>query len=236
MSADNDRTDVDAVVAVQRRAEDVADRVEQGDADVEDAADAIRDLATLVGDLSDDIRALKDWKEEYGPWVEHTQKRQFGRDIHELELRVDELEEERGMAPHQQPTTIQQFAAMPPDARESLGPSDRRAAFLFENFSDWAKKTQNGYVLSTTTERDGRARLKQLLEQALKEHGYDRDGLQWTEVYRAMKMVARKSGGEDDQIDDGAFRYIESWNDPWTPNEETCKVLVLERPELLEQD
>jgi hypothetical protein len=228
----DDGTDVPGVVAVQRQAEDVADRIEQGDAQPDEAADAIRDLAHLVGDLSDEVRALQDRFDRHQSGIAYAQ----ALEAQGIAGRVSDLEEDSAQEVVEQPTTIQQFAAIPPEARDSLGPSDRRAAFLYENFSDWARQTKNGPVLSTATGNDGRAKVKQLLEQALKEHGYDRGGLAWNEVYRAMKMVARKSGGEDDSIDDGAFRFIPSWSDPWTDGNDTSKVLVLKRPELLQAE
>lgn len=125
---------------------------------------------------------------------------------------------------------LEKYASMPEQVREdTLGPSDQRAVAIYTHWDDLAERTQAGYCVSTrrnSTMKNNPAKFRVQLENVLG------DDLRWVEVYRAMKAVAKLSGGEPepDQYDrlhitGGDFEYHERA----TPDgSDTYKVLVKE--------
>lgn len=236
MSTDDSSPDeLDRVVEVSNRLDRLADDLDGRDDVAPDDVAMLRGVSDLVTDFSDRLNAVEDFLEENRTGVLKAQA--LTKKTVVTESYLDELEEERVADGETvaQATVIQQFAAAPPEERDSLGPSDRRAAFIVENWTDWASHTPKGQVLTTATDQTGKAKLKTLLENALAAHGYDEDGLAWNEVYRAMKTVAKKSGGSSGSVTDGAWKYVPDWNDPWGESGSTCKMLLLQDPDMLRQ-
>lgn len=133
----------------------------------------------------------------------------------------------------------QKLAEAEADDELPLGPSDRRAVLIFENWADWAKRVDAGEVISTNHTRGkyGKMAIKIDLEQ---ETGKD---LGAHEVYRAMKSVAKLSVTDPDDVqivtDDygrehitgGAFEYHEKVNPDATGQSRKFKVLQLADPD-----
>lgn len=180
-------------------------------------------LRQLVFDLIDRVEELEATQEDHERRISWNWE-----DNRDLKETVGELLDETFVPdPADQPTTLQTFAAIPEQARTTLGGSDRRATAIFEHWNEWSREAPRGGVLTTRRDASGKSRLKELLE------GVTGESLQWNQVYRAMERVAKLSGGEPDATDDGAFVYHSSLNDPWSESDQSVKALVLERPELL---
>lgn len=154
-------------------------------------------------------------------------------DIKWLEEQVEALKDgTHDQYTDQQPTTIQTYAAIPPEGRKSLDPTDRRATYLFEGFGSdqkWYDTASGGKkVISTRPNKHGKSKLLPLMRAAT-----GNENLQWKQVHRAMKRVAQLSGGDVESHSDGAIVYKPDWNDPWSDGDRIVHVLILERPELL---
>lgn len=152
--------------------------------------------------------------------------RAFQRDV---EDRLSALEDghaatEADAAPH----TLAKFAAMPEEERaELLGATDQRAVSIYEHWDDLAEQANAGYVISTrrsSTTKHGTSKLRTDLNKI-----FDED-LEWTQIYRAMKAVARLSGGQETADDWGRTHiYGGAWefHEKPTPDaSDTHKVLV----------
>jgi hypothetical protein len=135
-------------------------------------------------------------------------------------------------------TTLEKYAAMPPDVREeTLGPSDRRAVALLDHWHELAKQTNKGQVISTSRnphKKNSPSDLKPALSNIVDED------LAWTEVYRAMKALAKLAGGEHmvdefdrEHVDGGAIEFHEM---PTPDGNQTKKRLVCVDESVLEGD
>jgi len=104
-------------------------------------------------------------------------------------------------------TVLEKYAEMDPGEREAcLGPSDRRAVVLLEQWWDIAKQAGNGnYVLTTirnSTKKHNPAQVKIDLEQAAGED------LRWEQVYRAMRHLAKLSAASpQDEVESVTDQY-----------------------------
>lgn len=132
-------------------------------------------------------------------------------------------------------TTLERYAAMPPEDREELiGSSERRAVAIFSNWWDLAKETPSGWVVSTERNSKTKNQPSQFKVDLERITG---ESLQWMQIYRAMHKVAKLSGGEeirDDydrlHIQQGAFEYHEK---PTPDGDKLIKRLVLAEPDSL---
>lgn len=135
-------------------------------------------------------------------------------------------------------TTLEKYHEMPQDERERLlSSSDRRAVVIFENWRDWAKNTEAGWVITTKDSRDrknGKSNIKADLKTATGED------LRSIEVYRAMRAVAKLSTTDEDSvkitedeygrghITGGAFEFHDKSE---AGTSRRFKVLILAEPE-----
>lgn len=131
---------------------------------------------------------------------------------------------EAAEAPH----TLAKYAAMPESERGSLlSASQRRAVEIYENWDDLAEAVQAGYAISThrsSTKKHGGSQVKSDLNTL-----FDVE-LEWPQIYRAMKAVAKLSGGTEVSdsygrvhVQGGVFEYHEK---PTPDAQSTYKVLV----------
>lgn len=125
-------------------------------------------------------------------------------------------------------STLERYANIPENQRRDLlGATDRRAVRIYENWQDIAERVEKGWALSTrrsSIKKNAPSKVRTELNKILD------DELAWSQIYRAMKAVAKLSGSEllIDEADrthltGGDFEYHERV----TPdNEDTYKVLV----------
>jgi seryl-tRNA synthetase len=225
----------------------------------EELVDAIRSLQDQVSDIKAEKQALREDVKEFRQGYE-----QQAGEIAALEERVDRLQNDLQKERQRRAettdelrdaidqlraviededvdldgkTTLEKYAAMPPEVREeTLGASDRRAVALYENWFDVAKQTKRGYVVSTSRNQHKKNSPSDLRPTLSDKTGED---LAWNEVYRAMKAVAKLSGGEL-EIDDydrehvagGAIEYHEM---PTADGQQMKKRLVCQDESVLEE-
>lgn len=154
----------------------------------------------------------------------------FDKHQRQVETRLDRLEkqigggQELGDVPE---SKLERYLQIPPDEREELlGPSERRALAIVENWDTLARRADAGWVVSThrnSVKKHNPSQFRLDLEGILGED------LQWIEVYRAMKAVAKLSGGEPEpdqygrmHIARGTFQYHEK---PTPDGQDTYKLL-----------
>lgn len=135
-------------------------------------------------------------------------------------------------------TILEKYSRMSEAEREDLldgSPSKQRAVLIFQNWTDWARNVDAGWLINTnhTRGKHGKSGIKIDLEQATGED------LQANEVYRAMRMVAKLSAQEREDVDvvtdqygrkhitGGAFEYHEKVNPDATGQSRKFKVLKL---------
>lgn len=126
---------------------------------------------------------------------------------HERALeRIEELESEVSRGPPEDADadllTVEKFSKnIPKDRREEvLGPSDRRALAIFENWWELADKTQKGWVVSTKRNSTKKNNPSQFFVDVRR---ITDEGLAAEQIYRAMQTLAKLTGGEYHQDDYG---------------------------------
>lgn len=179
-------------------------------AQIEELRRRNRQLEAEVEDLRDELTA---WKQTVASRLNELGDRVNGRDP--SDPRAGNFYEDL--------TILEKYSRMSNAEREELlggNPSKLRAVKIFENWSDWSRTVQAGQLISTnhTRGRYNKIALKVDLQSATDED------LQNVEVYRAMKMVAKLSAQERDDVETitdefdrehihgGAFEYHEKVN------------------------
>jgi len=139
-------------------------------------------------------------------------------------------------------TIIEKYSKMSPEERADLlanSSTKQRAVLIYQHWADWAREVDAGWLISTNFTRGahGKTAIKIDLEQATG------DDLQSTEVYRAMRMVAKLSAQERDDVEvltdtagrkhitGGAFEYHEMVNPDTNGTSRKFKVLKLVDPD-----
>lgn len=131
--------------------------------------------------------------------------------IQQLVQSVNRLQDtvEGGRGPVGQ-TTLEKYSTMTPDDRREVLPrSEQRAVTIYEHWDDIAWKTGEAFdtprrVIETgsvANVKHSPSKAKYRLEQVFDEE------LAWNEIYRALKAVAKLSGGEE-SVDDAGRTHI----------------------------
>lgn len=146
--------------------------------------------------------------------------------VNDLAARVDGNDDPRANGYYEHLTILEKYHEMSEEERADLlegSTAKLRALEIFENWTDWAMcgtRDQSEWFISTNQTRGayGKMALKIDLEQATGED------LQNVEVYRAMRMVAKLSAKDRDDVDvttdeygrkhitGGAFEFHEKVN------------------------
>lgn len=191
-----------------------------------DDADGEDDYEEIVCDLRSTVRELEREFRQY----QHRVDDRFG----ELERRIENLDADT-VTDHAHP--IERYADIPTDEREELlSTSEQLAVVLHEQWADIAWKLgggknyagkRNGYRYGVDSKTKANAKYNpSQLKYRLQERT-DRD-LQSTQVYRALKRLAKLSGG-DEYVEDGRVKImggVYSYEERPTPdNNETRRVL-----------
>ena len=162
-------------------------------------------LADMQEQLSTTKRELAETRQELGE--ERQAKKELVGKLNQLEEAVE------GDVTAVGSSTLEKYSTMPEDVREDvLGTTDQRAIKIYNHWDEisWRNAENEWFVdtKSKLTTKNQPSKLKHALKGVLQED------LQWNEVYRAMKAVAKLSGGEEhtDQygrthITGGDFEY-----------------------------
>lgn len=161
-------------------------------------------------------------------------------EINDLKARLDGQDptDPRANNYYEDLTILEKYAEMTQEEREELlsgNTSKLRAVMIFENWRSWAKRVDAGWLINTNHTRGsyGKSGIKIDLEE---ETGED---LQSNEVYRAMRMVAKLSAKDTDDVEvltdsygrkhitGGAFEYHEKVNPDADGQNRKFKVLKL---------
>ena len=162
--------------------------VEPGDD--EDLAGRVDALESIVESLQADIVQLEADLE-----AEREHKRKLVRALNRLQGAVEGRDELVGAS------TLQKYASMgEADREELLSTSERRAVSIYRHWDELAW-VANGKELLETQARANAKHNPSKLRYRLNKH-FD-ESLQSTEIYRALKAVARLSGGGEDTDTNG---------------------------------
>jgi len=166
----------------------LAAAVKPGDDD--DLAGRVAALESLVESLQADIAGLEaDLK------AEREQKRELVQAVNRLQDAVEGRDELVGVS------TLEKYASMDAaDREELLSTSERRAVSIYRHWDELAW-VANGKELLETQARANAKHNPSKLRYRLNKH-FD-ESLQATEIYRALKAVARLSGGEEETDTNG---------------------------------
>lgn len=171
---------------------------EDGD---DDLADRVAALESLMESMQADIERLEaDLKSE------HEHKRELIQLVNRLQAAVEDRDELVGAS------TLEKYASMDKaDREELLSTSEQRAVSIYRHWDELAWVAQGHEVIETQLRANAtgkQSRAKYRLEKHFDE------SLQSNELYRAMKAVARLSGGEastdeynHERITGGDFEY-----------------------------
>ncbi|PSQ43774.1 hypothetical protein BRD07_01250 [Halobacteriales archaeon QS_9_68_42] len=173
--------------------------VESGDD--ADLAGRVAALESLVESLQADIAGLE---ADLEAGREH--KRGLARTVNRLQDAVEGRDELVGAS------TLEKYASMDKADREKLlSTSERRAVSIYQNWDELAWMA-NGKELLETQARANAEHNPSKLRYRLNKH-FD-ESLQATEIYRALKAVARLLGGDEEtdtngrtHVTGGAFEY-----------------------------
>ena len=156
----------------------------------DDLAERVAALESLVESLQADIAQLEADLE-----AEREHKRELVQAVNRLQDAVEGRDELVGAS------TLQKYASMDAADREDLlSTSERRAVLIYQNWDELAW-VANGKELLETQARANAKHNPSKLRYRLNKH-FD-ESLQSTEIYRALKAVARLSGGEEDTDTNG---------------------------------
>lgn len=191
--------------------DDLSDE-ERLEAQVQQLEDENAELREMVTDLRDEVHGYQEMVKDLAGRVNELGDRVAGQDP----------SDPRANSFYEDLTTLEKYARMPEDEREELLSTSRQLAVLiFENWTDWAKQLDAGWLINTKPNSNrlyNRSDIKVYLKEA------SGDDLQSTEVYRAMKQVAKLSVGPDEEyehvtddygrehITGGAFEYHDKVN------------------------
>lgn len=151
----------------------------------------------------------------------------------ELVSIVNELQREtRGDASLVGNTTLQKYASMTEDDREELlSTSERRAVDVHLHWDELAWNAQGRRLVDTAARANAKNQPSKL-KYRLEKH-FDRS-IQWTEIYRLMKALARLSGGDAEtdtagreHITGGSYEY----HHRATPDGKETKRILMEATE-----
>lgn len=190
--------------------------------------------------LREKNRALEEEVQDLRDELTATKKTLYA-ELNEIkdELRGRDTADPRSTPSYEDLTTLEKYQRMSEAERaDLLGPSDRRAVLIFENWSNWATAVDAGQLISTnlTRGKNGRTAISADLQTATGDH------LAANEIYRAMKAVATLSGSRDDveettdeygrdHIYGGAFEYHDKVNSDASGTDRKYKVLKLVDPD-----
>jgi hypothetical protein len=176
MSAEESMTDRD---------EQVMELLNDGEAAPPSQTDDPDELRETIHELAGELESTKEDLRQY--------KTETNRRLNAIEQQLDGDVSTAGS------TTLEQYASMPEDVREeTLGPTDNRAVTLYLEWDNIAWKgpyDDAEWCVDTkakANQKNNPSRLKVNLERATNE------SLDWKEVYRAMKAVAKLSGGDEE--------------------------------------
>lgn len=183
------------------RDEHVLEAAVEPGGDGDDLAGRVAALESLIESLQADIAQLEADLE-----AEREQKRELVQAVNRLQDAVEGRDELVG-AP-----TLEKYASMDAaDREELLSTSERRAVSIYQNWDDLAW-VANGKELLETQARANAKHNPSKLRYRLNKH-FDQS-LQATEIYRALKAVARLSGGDEEtdtngrtHVTGGRFEY-----------------------------
>jgi chromosome segregation ATPase len=183
------------------RDELVLEALERPEQDDDDLAGRIAALESLVESLQADIAQL-----EADLTAEREHKRELVQAVNRLQDAVEGRDEMVGAS------TLEKYASMDEADREALlSTSERRAVSIYRHWDELAW-VANGKELLETQARANAKNNPSKLRYRLKKH-FDQS-LQANEMYRALKAVARLSGGDEEtdtngrtHITGGAFEY-----------------------------
>lgn len=120
---------------------------------------------------------------------ERKQKRELIQMVNNLQEQIE------GDASLTGSTTLEKYTEIDEDDREELlSTSERRAVDIYENWDELAWTTQQKNLMETQARANAKNQPSKI-KYRLEKH-FDRS-LQANEIYRAMKAVARLSGGEE---------------------------------------
>lgn len=213
--SDNDEEYLDALEVEEKDPEEQIEELRQEN----------RELKAEVQDLRDELTATK---QTLFSQLNELQEKVNGQDP--TDPRANNFYEDL--------TILEKYARMSEEERADLldgSPSKQRAVLIFQNWTDWARNVDAGWLINTNHTRGahGKSGIKIDLEQATGED------LQANEVYRAMRMVAKLSAQEKDEVDivtddygrkhisGGAFEYHEKVNPDAQGQKRKFKVLKL---------
>jgi hypothetical protein len=177
----------------------LAETVEPGDDD--DLADRVAALESLVESMQADIARL-----EAALDAEREDTRNLVQMVNRLQDAVEDRDKLVGAS------TLEKYASMDKADRESLlSTSEQRAVSIYRHWDDLAWVAQGHEVIETQARASATG--KQSKAKFRLEKHFD-ESLQSTELYRALKAVARLSGGEastdeynHERITGGDFEY-----------------------------
>lgn len=228
MSADDALTDRDAAAL------EAATTTDNGE---DDRLEARRNTVTAgTHDVHEELAELRDLLADTRKQLAEERKARL-----ELEAQIDDSPPANTQPVDGPDTIIESYVAMDDDERQDLiGPSDRRAAVLADHWWDLAKQAGNGNYVVTTHRNSTRKNNPSQVRIDLGK--YCQEDLEWEQIYRAMKTLAKKSASDTDAVDvftdekgrthivGGAFQYHEKV----TPDgSSTYKVVELVDPELV---
>jgi hypothetical protein len=178
----------------------LAAAVESGNDD-DDLAGRVAALESLVESMQADIAQLEADLE-----VEREHKRELVQAFNRLQGAVEGRDELVGAS------TLQKYASMDAADRESLlSTSEQRAVSIFRHWDDLAWVANGKELLETQARANAKHNPSRLRYRLNKHFG---ESLQSNEMYRALKAVARLSGGDEEtdtngrtHITGGEFAY-----------------------------
>jgi len=177
----------------------LAAAVEAGNDD--DLAGRVAALESLVESLQADIADL-----EADLTAEREHKRELVQAVNRLQDAVEDRDELVGAS------TLQKYASMDAaDREELLSTSERRAVSIYRHWEELAWVANGKELLETQARANAKNNPSKLRYRLNKHFG---ESLQSNEMYRALKAVARLSGGEEDtdtngrtHVTGGAYEY-----------------------------
>lgn len=190
-----------------------ADELTDRDRGVLEAMETEADPAQERARLRERNRALEREVEELRDELSETKKTLFG-EIHKLKARLDDGDDPRANGYYDDLTILEKYAAMSDAERADLldgNPTKLRAVAIYRNWTDWAYKPPEGafgesdWRISTNKTRgvNGKTAIKIDLETS----EAPGDDLHAMEVYRALKMVAKLSARERDEVEVSTDEY-----------------------------
>jgi len=165
----------------------LAAAVESGNDDV---AARVAALESLVESMQADIADLEADLE-----AEREQKRELVQAFNRLQRAVEGRDGMVGAS------TLQKYASMDAaDREELLSTSERRAVSIYRHWDELAWVANGKQLLETQARANAKNNPSKLRYRLKKHFG---ESLQATEMYRALKAVARLSGGDEDTDTNG---------------------------------